>query len=635
MGYHSQQYPGDCTGWNSRPTWNGCSRSIAGYQIQQRVSSGCRHLLVSLTIAGAASLFTAPAGFGGPGARDAAGARQEASNRKDEKAPQQFSVTITGFYPHANAEVVADSVAAPIESNVRQLPGLERRRSWCASDGSYRLDLRLALGAGEAAVLQDVRNALELVRPVLPVDVQKAGLGIKRTPASPAVLVTIQATDNLRNSLVLADYLGKVVQPRLNQLRGVSQLSVFGAPDFRQRLHIDFDKMHARGVRFVELAGAIESQKSAGMPVTLQSAAKLEDSIVKTTPQGQSVQVKDIARVEMGADWPLASLGARPVIALAVHPTPGASAKELADGVRKEVVDLGRAAPEGITIGLAIDFSRDCQPGSRNRLLIIDCQFPDSSSSEQLKRRLQKCELTAAGMVGVTATFASAKHLTDPNSRNASMLVRYAPEGDHDVAREKLAAALVDKLRATDPDLTFHVRDWTTTGPRHPVSLALLDEGEFGHAALGTWADACLAYLKTKEPMLSDAFSSFPLPSAAVRIDITRAKLAALGIELNEIQAALSLVLGNDAEEYRGKVRELKDLKILNRKGMEIPLSALIAVRDVLSPSVIQRIDGFAATLLYANLRAGSKRPDLEKLAERVAAGAKLPTGFRLVVIEE
>jgi multidrug efflux pump subunit AcrB len=635
MGHHSQQNPEASNRHSANATWGGAFRISTDHPSQPRIFLGMCQFALSLAIVTAASFCAARADDRDPGFRAAPESGQEASKPGDEKLAQRVSVTVTAVYPHANAEGIAGSVAAPIELSVKNLPGLESRRSWCGSDGSYRLDLRFARGADERAVLQQIREALDFAKPVLPADVQKAGLGLKRTPASPAVLVTVQATDNLRTSTVLANYLKKVVEPRLSQLRGVSELSVIGAPEFRQRVHIDFDKMRARSVGFAELAGAIESQQSAGTQVTPESVAKVEDGIVKTTPQGQPVQVKDIARVETGVRWPVASLNSKPVIALAVQSTPGANSDEIADSVRKEVVKLGREAPEGITIGLAIDFSQDCQPDSKSRLLIVDCWFPDSSSADQIGRRLQKCAQAAGGVAGVISTFASSQQLANAKSRNASMLIRYASAGDPNAAREKLAAALVGKLRAADPDIAFHVCEWTATGPKHAVSLALLDEGDLGNAALQTWADACLTYLKTEEPMLGDPFSSFPAPTPSVRIDIDRAKLAALGIAFNEIQAALVFVLGNDAEEYRGKVKELKDLKLLNQKGMEIPLGTVITVREVLTSSLIQRIDGYPAALLHASVRAGSKRPDLGKLAERVAKEVKLPTGFRLVVIEE
>ena len=244
-----------------------------------------------------------------------------------------------------------------------------------------------------------------------------------------------------------------------------------------------------------------------------------------------------------------------------------------------------------------------------------------------MRRRLQKYEETLRRLPGVASTFCSTEPLVESSGSHAGMLVRHL--------RATRGESIVRKLRKEDPETAFRARRWSESGPKFPVELALVQTGGGSFEEQETLVQACLKYLKEQEPAFTDAFSNFGAVTPAAQVDIDKAKAAAINVAIDEIRAALALREGMGDNETRVPAKELLDFEIRTEKGQHVPLRALIAVRQITSPSAVQRLDGRRIALIQADSRERIQAGELRKLAERIAAAVKLPANYRLVVLED
>ncbi len=544
------------------------------------------------------------------------------------KGPNQtFSVCLSATYPGANAVTVANTVAEPIESALKKLANVRNLRSWCTSEGVYFLEIHFEPGAEREATLRTLRDALDLVKPRLPAEVSRTGFKIKQWSGSPVALVIVSALDSQRENLFQSGFLDKILRPGLAQLSGVSEVAGMGLPRLRLRLHVDFDRMRARGISCTALTEAYKNMKLEGDSVSFGDQMKLENTVLKTTAQGQHVLVRDIAVVEIGTSRAFATYDGKPVIALAVHAAPGTSARAVADGVRKELTKLAGAAPAGMQAEIAIDFTRDAELNAQHQLLLVDCEFREGTSAAEVRRRLQKFEETLRRLPAVAATFCATEPLVESPGSPAGILVRHlrATRGD----------AILQQLRKDDPDTVFHARPWTEMGPKFPVDLALVQTGDGSFVEQEAQLQACLKYLREQEPTLADAFSNFGAVALAAQVDIDKAKAAAIKVAVEEICAALTLREGMGDPETRVTAKELLDLEIRTEKGQDVPLRALVAVREIQSPRIVQRLNGHRIAEIQAVSGRKMEASEIRKLTERIAAAVKLPANYRLVALED
>lgn len=281
------------------------------------------------------------------------------------------TVQVTAMYPGANAQVVADSVAAPIEQQVNGVERMLYMSSQCTNDGAYTLTITFELGADLNMSQVLVQNRVALALPQLPTQVQVQGVSTKKKSPSILLVVNLVSTDPTKTSLDLSNFATIELKDELLAISGVGDISYLGQRDYSMRIWLDPEKMTARGLSAQDVVGALQAQNvqvAAGQvgaqPVpagqqfqyTMSTLGRLLDEkqfgeiVVKTTaPSGNDprgavrvVRLSDVARIELGSQQydQDATLDGQPSVGLAIFQLPGSNALEVADAIKEKMVDL-------------------------------------------------------------------------------------------------------------------------------------------------------------------------------------------------------------------------------------------------------------------------------------------------------
>ncbi len=294
-----------------------------------------------------------------------------------EIAPPTIQVTTT--YPGANAKVVSETVATPIEQQVNGVENMLYMSSQSTSDGNMTLSITFKLGTNLDTAQVLVQNRVAIAIPVLPPDVQRIGVTTKKQSPDITMVVHLVSPDGSLDSLFTSNYAFLQVRDELARVDGVGDINVFGAREYSMRLWLDPNKLSSRGLTAQDVVTAIQEQNvqvAAGIigapPVpkgatafqyTISTLGRLADEkqfgeiIVKTGANGQVTYVRDIARVELAArDYTVNSqLGGKPATALAIFQLPGSNALATSDAVRKKMEELKKRFPPGLDYTIVYD----------------------------------------------------------------------------------------------------------------------------------------------------------------------------------------------------------------------------------------------------------------------------------------
>jgi multidrug efflux pump subunit AcrB len=287
------------------------------------------------------------------------------------------TVEVAASYPGANAEVVADTVAAPIEQQVNGVEGMMYMSSQCTNDGSYSLTVTFHHGIDLNMAQVLVQNRVALAQPILPDLVKRRGVMVKKKSPSVLMIVNLFSPDGSRDNLYLSNYATIQIRDELARLNGIGDITYLGQRDYSMRVWLDPQKMASKNLSTSDVVRAIEQQNaqvaagqigSPPMPSgqvfqytmttlgRLADADQFEDMILKTS-DGRMVRLKDVARVELGAQVydQTCTLDGRPSVALSVYQLPGSNALDTARLVRAKMEDLKGRFPEGVDYSIVYD----------------------------------------------------------------------------------------------------------------------------------------------------------------------------------------------------------------------------------------------------------------------------------------
>src|SRR6516162_1137593 len=170
------------------------------------------------------------------------------------------TVRVTAIYPGANAQVVADTVAAPIEQQVVGVENMLYMSSQCTNDGAYTLTVTFKLGTDLNIAQVLVQNRVSLAQPVLPSLVQRRGITVKKKSPSQLMIVNLYSPDNSRDNLYLSNYATIQIRDELSRIEGVGDITYLGQRDYSMRLWLDPQKMAVRMLTAVDVVDAIGQQ---------------------------------------------------------------------------------------------------------------------------------------------------------------------------------------------------------------------------------------------------------------------------------------------------------------------------------------------------------------------------------------
>ncbi len=297
---------------------------------------------------------------------------------------QPPTVRVTATYPGADAQVVADTVAAPIEQQVVGVEGMLYMSSQSNNDGSYSLDVTFELGTNVNMAQVLVQNRVAIAEPTLPDVVRTIGVSTKKRSPDVLLGINLYSDDNPEtgrpyyDQLYLSNYATIQVKDAIARVEGVGDVIVLGQRDYSMRVWLDPDKLQSRHLTVNDVLRVLREQNvqvAAGQigqpPVPrgqdfqytlttlgrLVEADQFADIIIKTGTDGEVTYLKDVARIELGArnQDTLGRLDGRPSPALIVFLLPGANALDTADGITATMRELETRFPKGLHSAVIYD----------------------------------------------------------------------------------------------------------------------------------------------------------------------------------------------------------------------------------------------------------------------------------------
>ncbi|HZZ27541.1 MAG TPA: multidrug efflux RND transporter permease subunit [Pirellulales bacterium] len=288
------------------------------------------------------------------------------------------TIEVSATYPGANAQVVVDTVAAPIEQQVVGVEGMLYMSSQCTNDGAYVLTVTFHNGVDLNMAQVLVQNREALAEPILPDLVKRRGITVKKKSPSTLMIVNLFSPDGRRDNLYLSNYATIQLKDELARLEGVGDIAYIGQRDYSMRLWLDPEKMSTLNLSANDVVQAIEQQNTQvaagqiGQPpvksgqtfqYTISTMGRLADPeefagmILKADASGRIVRVKDVARIELGAQGydQTCRLDGKPSVALSIYQLPGSNALEIARRVRAKMDDLKSRFPEGLDYSIVYD----------------------------------------------------------------------------------------------------------------------------------------------------------------------------------------------------------------------------------------------------------------------------------------
>ncbi len=300
--------------------------------------------------------------------------------RFPEIMPPQIQVTTT--YPGADANVVSQNVAAPIELQVNGTDNMLYMSSTSSATGNMTLSVFFDVGTNPALAQVDVQNRVNLALPNLPDAVQKQGVKVEKRSTTFLMLVAIFSPDGRYDRNYINNYANLYVLDALKRVPGANQANTMGVTDSAMRIWLKPDRMAQLGVTASDVARQVAAQNqqfSAGgigrpptehpvqqtFPVVtkgrLTTPGEFEDIILRATGDAAAlVRLKDVARAELGLkDYSARNkLNGKTACLIAVFQQPGANALEVASDIKKTMEQMKKSFPEGLDYSIALDTTR-------------------------------------------------------------------------------------------------------------------------------------------------------------------------------------------------------------------------------------------------------------------------------------
>ena len=292
------------------------------------------------------------------------------------------TVSVRTYYPGASADVLADTVALPLEQEINGVEDMLYMTSKSsANDGQVEIIVTFKVGTDIDMATVLVQNRVSIAMAKMPEEVKKQGVTTQKESTNLVLMVNLVSKDGSRDDLYLSNYANIYIKDELARTPGVGRVNIMGAKDYSMRVWMDPGKLKARGLTTEDLVKAIKGQniqvaagkigappapKGQQFQTIINTLGRLTDEeqfknlIVKQSPDGRVVRVRDVARVELGSKdyfWDV-SLNGLPSVGIGIYQLPGANALEVAKSIQDKMDKLAESFPKGFEQQIAFNTTR-------------------------------------------------------------------------------------------------------------------------------------------------------------------------------------------------------------------------------------------------------------------------------------
>ncbi|MBL9114913.1 MAG: efflux RND transporter permease subunit [Verrucomicrobiaceae bacterium] len=288
------------------------------------------------------------------------------------------NIVVRAVYPGANPQVIAETVSTPLEKEINGVSNSIYMYSQATGDGVMSLTVTFKIGTDLDKAQVAVQNRVNQALPRLPEEVRRLGITTMKSSPDLTMVVHLFSPDGRYDDIYVRNYATMNVKDQLARIPGAGNVTVFGSGDYSMRIWLNPEKVASIGMTPADIIRAIQSQNaqvaagsignqpiSSDVPVQLQITTKgrlvTEDEfakiIIKTGPNGETVELKDVARVELGAsEYALRStMNNKNAVAVPIFQQPGSNSLQLSAAVRAEMEKLKANFPDGIEYTIAYD----------------------------------------------------------------------------------------------------------------------------------------------------------------------------------------------------------------------------------------------------------------------------------------
>lgn len=292
-----------------------------------------------------------------------------------EITPPQIVVSTT--YSGAGAKVLVDTVAVPIENEINGAENMMYMSSSSDDNGSYELTVTFDVGTNADIAQVKVQNRLQQVTSELPDEVNQYGVSVKTQNPNILALLVLRSPNHTYDDLFLSNYAYTNIKNALARVKGVGEVQIFG-PQYSMRIWLNLDKLNALGLNSSDVISAVKNQNiqaSVGSigaaPSTknnkmvlsltakglLNSVADFENIVVASGADGAQIYLRDVAKVELGADTYNIKSGYNnaPALIMAINQLPNSNSLQIVDKLRQKIADLTEVLPEDMDLQVAYD----------------------------------------------------------------------------------------------------------------------------------------------------------------------------------------------------------------------------------------------------------------------------------------
>lgn len=292
-----------------------------------------------------------------------------------EITPPQIAVSTT--YTGANAQVLADTVAIPIENEINGVDNMLYMSSSSDDNGSYKLTVTFAVGTDPDIAQVKVQNRLQQASSDLPPEVTQYGLEVKTQNSNMLAMLVLRSPNHTYDDLFLSNYAYTNLKNALSRVKGVGDVNIFG-PQYSMRIWLNTNKLTALDLTATDVMNAVKAQNvqasvgsigaapsAANNKIVLSLTAKgllstiedFENIVITSSDNGGIVYLKDVSHIELGADsYNLKSAyNNAPALVIGINQTPNSNSLQIMDNIRKKIAELSQKMPPDMQLQVAYD----------------------------------------------------------------------------------------------------------------------------------------------------------------------------------------------------------------------------------------------------------------------------------------